>query len=331
MSVRVGINGFGRIGRLVLRAARGRNIEVAGINDLADAKTLAHLLKYDSVHGRFPGSVVATEKGIQVNDTTLQVLSERDPANLPWKDLGVDIVIESTGLFTKKEMASKHIAAGANKVIISAPSPDADIMIVLGVNDGDYKKDAHNVISTASCTTNCLAPVAKVLNDSFGVTRGLMTTIHAYTNDQRILDLPHKDLRRARAAAVSMIPTTTGAARAVSKVLPELAGKLDGMAVRVPTADGSLVDLTVELEKKASKEDINAAMKQAAEGPLKGILEYTEDPIVSVDIIGNPHSSIFDALSTMVVGDNLFKVLSWYDNEFGYSGRMVDMLKLIGR
>jgi glyceraldehyde 3-phosphate dehydrogenase len=332
MAINVAINGFGRIGRLVYRHAYNeKGINIVAVNDLTSPDILAHLLKYDSVHGRFPGSVSATEKGIQVNDTTLQVLSERDPANLPWKELGVDIVIESTGLFTKKEMASKHITAGANKVIISAPSPDADIMIVMGVNDKDYKKDEHDVISTASCTTNCLAPVAKVLNDSFGVTRGLMTTIHAYTNDQRILDLPHKDLRRARAAAVSMIPTTTGAARAVSKVLPELAGKLDGMAVRVPTSDGSLVDLTVELEKKASKEDINAAMKQAAEGPLKGILEYTEDPIVSVDVIGNPHSSVFDAPSTMVVGDNLFKVLSWYDNEFGYSGRMVDMLKLIGR
>jgi len=332
MATRVGINGFGRIGRCALRAAAGRSdLEFVAINDLVPRETLAHLLKYDSVHGRFPGKVSAADKGIQVDDTTLQVLSERDPANLPWKELGVDIVIEATGLFTKKEMASKHIAAGASKVIISAPSGDADIMIVMGVNDGDYRKDQHDVISTASCTTNCLAPVAKVLNDSFGIARGLMTTIHAYTNDQRILDFPHKDLRRARAAAVSMIPTTTGAARAVSKVLPELAGKLDGMAVRVPTADGSLVDLTVELEKKASKEDINAAMKQAAEGPLKGILEYTEDPIVSVDIIGNPHSSIFDAPLTMVVGDNLFKVLSWYDNEFGYAGRMVDMLKLIGR
>jgi glyceraldehyde 3-phosphate dehydrogenase len=332
MAINVAINGFGRIGRLVYRHALGEaGINVVAVNDLTSPEILAHLLKYDSVHGRFPGKVSATENGIKVNDTILKVLSETDPASLPWKDMGVDIVIESTGRFTKKELASQHIEAGANKVIISAPSPDADIMIVMGVNDSEYKKDAHDVISTASCTTNCLAPVAKVLNDSFGITKGLMTTIHAYTNDQRILDLPHKDLRRARAAAVSMIPTTTGAARAVSKVLPALAGKLDGMAVRVPTADGSLVDLTVELEKSTSKEEINAAMKQAAEGPLKGILEYTEDPIVSVDIIGNPHSSIFDAPSTMVVGDNLFKVLSWYDNEFGYSGRMVDMLKLIGR
>jgi len=332
MAINVAINGFGRIGRLVYRhASTEKGINIVAVNDLTSTEILAHLLKYDSVHGRFPGKVSATEEGIQVGDTTLKVLSERDPANLPWKELGVDIVIESTGLFTKKEMASKHIAAGAKKVIISAPSPDADIMIVMGVNDSEYRKGDHDLISTASCTTNCLAPVAKVLNDSFGIARGLMTTIHAYTNDQRILDLPHKDLRRARAAALSMIPTTTGAARAVSKVLPELAGKLDGMAVRVPTADGSLVDLTVELEKNASKDEINAAMKQAADGPLKGILEYTEDPIVSVDIIGNPHSSIFDAPSTMVVGENLFKVLSWYDNEFGYAGRMVDMLKLIGR
>ena len=332
MAINVAINGFGRIGRLVYRHAYNeKGINIVAVNDLTSPDILAHLLKYDSVHGRFPGNVSATEKGIQVGDTTLQVLSERDPANLPWKELGVDIVIESTGLFTKRELAAKHIAAGANKVIISAPSSDADIMIVMGVNDGEYRKDDHDVISTASCTTNCLAPVAKVLNDSFGIARGLMTTIHAYTNDQRILDLPHKDLRRARAAAISMIPTTTGAARAVSKVLPELAGKLDGMAVRVPTADGSLVDLTVELEKKTTPEEMNAAVKEAAEGPLKGILEYTEDPIVSVDIIGNPHSSIFDAPLTMVVGENLFKVLSWYDNEFGYSARMVDMLKLIGR
>jgi len=289
------------------------------------------LLKYDSVHGRYPATVTATKTGIKVGGKTLKVLSERDPAKLPWAELGVDVVIESTGLFTKRALAAKHIEAGARKVIISAPSGDADTMIVMGVNHKDYRKGKHHVISTASCTTNCLAPVAKVLNDQFGLKQGLMTTIHAYTNDQRILDLPHSDLRRARAAAVSMIPTTTGAARAVTKVLPELKGKLDGMAVRVPTSDGSLVDLTFQTKKKASVEEINAVMKKAARGTLKGILEYTEDPIVSVDIIGNPHSSIFDALSTMAMGNNFFKVLSWYDNEFGYSSRMVDMLKLIGK
>jgi glyceraldehyde 3-phosphate dehydrogenase len=332
MAISVAINGFGRIGRLVYRhALKTSGINVVAVNDLTSPEILAHLLKYDSVHGRFPAAVSATRGGIKVGGKTLKVLSERDPGSLPWKKLGVDVVVESTGLFTKREMAAKHLEAGAKKVLISAPSGDADIMIVMGVNEKKFSKKKHDVISTASCTTNCLAPVAKVLNDSFGIKMGLMTTIHAYTNDQRILDLPHKDLRRARAAAVSMIPTTTGAARAVSKVLPELAGKLDGMAVRVPVSDGSLVDLTVELEKNATVEDINGAMKKAARGPLKGILEYCEDPIVSVDIVGNPHSSIFDALSTMQMGKRLFKVLSWYDNEFGYSGRMVDMLKIIGK
>jgi glyceraldehyde 3-phosphate dehydrogenase len=312
-------------------AFQDKRFDFVAVNDLTDPQTLAHLLKYDSVHGRFPAQVSTVKNGIKVGNKTLKVLSERDPENLPWKKLGVDVVIESTGLFRKREQAMKHVEAGARKVMISAPSPDADIMIVMGVNHKVFKKAKHHVISTASCTTNCLAPVAKVLNDNFGIKRGLMTTIHAYTNDQRILDLPHKDLRRARAAAVSMIPTTTGAAKAVSRVLPELEGKLDGMAVRVPTADGSLVDLTVELQKATTAEEINAAMEKASKTSLKGILEYTEDPIVSIDVVGNPHSSIFDAKSTMSVGKNFFKVLSWYDNEFGYAGRMVDMLKLIGK
>ena len=332
MAINVAVNGFGRIGRLVYRHCYGqKGINVVAVNDLTSPEILAHLLKYDSVHGRFPANVSSTKTGIKIGSKTLKVLSEKDPGALPWKKLGVDVVIESTGLFTKRAMASKHIDAGARKVIISAPSGDADIMIVMGVNHKDYRKGKHHVISTASCTTNCLAPVAKVLNDNFGIKRGLMTTIHAYTNDQRILDLPHKDLRRARAAAVSMIPTTTGAARAVSKVLPELAGKLDGMAVRVPTSDGSLVDMSVETVKATSAEEINAAMKKAANGPMKGVLEYTEDPIVSVDVIGNPASSIFDSLATMQMGKKFFKILSWYDNEFGYSGRMVDMLKLLGK
>ena len=320
MAITVAINGFGRIGRLVYRHAfQDKKFNIVAVNDLTDPVTLAHLLKYDSVHRRFPADVAPAKGGIKVAGKTLKVLSERDPADLPWKKLGVDVVIESTGLFRKREAAMKHITAGARKVMISAPSPDADIMIVMGVNSKTFKKAKHNIISTASCTTNCLAPVAKVLNDNFGIKHGLMTTIHAYTNDQKILDLPHKDLRRARAAAVSMIPTTTGAAKAVSRVLPELDGKLDGMAVRVPTSDGSLVDLTVELAKSPTVEDINAAMKKAARTSLKGILEYTEDPIVSIDIVGNPHSSIFDAKSTMRIGKKMFKVLSWYDNEYGYA------------
>lgn len=330
MAIKVAINGFGRIGRNVYRHAfADDSLEFVAVNDLTSPDVLAHLLKYDSVHGRFPADVSATNGGLKVNGKTLRVLSETDPAKLPWKELGVDLVFESTGLFTKREDAAKHIAAGAKKVLISAPSKDSDIMIVMGVNDDQYNKDAHHVISTASCTTNCLAPVAKVLEDKFGIKRGLMTTIHAYTNDQRILDLPHKDLRRARAAAVSIIPTTTGAAAAVAKVLPSVEGKLDGMAVRVPTADGSLVDLTVELEGNATVEAINAAMKEAAEGPLKGILEYTEDPIVSIDVVGNPHSSVFDAKATMSIGGRMFKVLAWYDNEIGYSRRMVDMAKVL--
>jgi glyceraldehyde 3-phosphate dehydrogenase len=332
MAISVAINGFGRIGRLVYRHAFAqKGINIVAVNDLTSPDILAHLLKYDSVHGRFPAKVSATKTGIRVGNRSLKVLSERDPSKLPWKKLGVDVVIESTGFFTKRADASKHLDAGARKVIISAPSGDPDIMIVMGVNDKKYNKNKHHVISTASCTTNCLAPVAKVLQDTFGIKHGFMTTIHAYTNDQRILDTPHSDLRRARAAAVSMIPTTTGAARAVTKVMPELAGKLDGMAVRVPTSDGSLVDLTVELKKDTTVEGINAAMEKASRTSLKGYLSYTEDPIVSIDIVGDPSSSIFDALSTMSMGKRFFKVLSWYDNEFGYSGRMVDMLKLIGK
>jgi glyceraldehyde 3-phosphate dehydrogenase len=330
MAIKVAINGFGRIGRLVYRHAfKDKGFDFVAVNDLTNPETLAHLLKYDSVHGRFPEDVKAARGGLKVGNKTLKVLSETDPAKLPWKKLGVDCVIEATGRFRTRADAGKHIEAGAKKVMISAPSKDADIMIVMGVNDKKYRKRSHHIVSTASCTTNCLAPVAKVLEDSFGIRYGLMTTIHAYTNDQKILDLPHKDLRRARAAGVSMIPTTTGAAVAVSKVLPELKGKLDGMAVRVPTADGSLIDLTVQLKKGATREAINAAIKRAASGKLKGYLEYTEDPIVSIDIVGNPHSSIFDAKATMSIGKNMFKVLSWYDNEFGYSARMVDMLKLL--
>ena len=332
MAINVAINGFGRIGRLVYRHGyQDRRFKFVAINDLTSPETLAHLLKYDSVHGRFPANVTAVKAGIKVGAKTLKVFSETDPRKLPWKKLGVDVVIESTGKFRKRDQAAMHLEAGARKVMISAPSPDADIMIVMGVNHKQFKKSKHDVVSTASCTTNCLAPVAKVLNDNFGIKSGLMTTIHAYTNDQRILDSPHKDLRRARAAAVSMIPTTTGAARAVGKVMPEVAGKIDGMAIRVPTADGSLVDLTVQLNKGTTVEAINEAMKKASQTSLKGILEYTEDPIVSIDVVGNPHSSIFDALSTMSLGKNFFKVLSWYDNEFGYAGRMVDMLKLIGK
>jgi len=330
MAIKVAINGFGRIGKLVYRHAfQNKDFEFVAVNDLTSPEVLAHLLKYDSVHGRFPVEVKPVEGGLGVGGQTLRVVAEPDPAKLPWGELGVDVVIESTGRFTKRADAAKHLAAGAKKVLISAPSKDADIMIVMGVNDENYSKAEHDVISTASCTTNCLAPVAKVLNDHFTIEKGLMTTIHAYTNDQRILDLPHKDLRRARAAAVNMIPTTTGAAAAVGKVLPDLNGKLDGMAVRVPTADGSLVDLTVQLGKSASPAEINGAMREAAASSLKGILEYTEDPIVSSDVVGNNHSSVFDAGATMAVGDDMYKVLSWYDNEFGYSARMVDMLKLL--
>jgi len=333
MAVKVAINGFGRIGRLVFREAiRDKDFQIVAVNDLWSAATLAHLVKYDSVHGKFKGSVAAKDdKYLVAEGQQIEVLAEKNPAALPWKKLGVDVVIESTGKFRKHKDASLHREAGARKVIISAPSPDPDIMIVMGVNDKLYKNDAHHIISTASCTTNCIAPIAKILHDSFGIANGFMTTIHAYTNDQVILDFPHKDLRRARAAAVSMIPTTTGAASAVGKVLPELKGKLDGTSVRVPVADGSLVDLVVTLEKDATPEAVNAAVKKAADGPMKGIVEYCEDPIVSCDVIGNAHSSIFDALSTMSVTPRVFKIFSWYDNEYGYAMRMVDMMKLIAR
>lgn len=333
MAIKVAINGFGRIGRLVFREAmKDRDFEVVAVNDLTNAATLAHLVKYDSVHGKYHGSVsVKDGKYLFVDGKTIEVFAEKSPAALPWKKLGVDVVIESTGKFRKRADASLHLEAGARKVIISAPSPDPDIMIVMGVNDSLYRNDAHHIISTASCTTNCLAPIAKILHEAFGIANGLMTTIHSYTNDQVILDYPHKDLRRARAAAVSMIPTTTGAASAVGKVLPELAGKLNGTAVRVPVVNGSLVDLVATFERDATVEAVNAAVKKAAAGSFKGIVEYCEDPIVSCDIIGNPHSSIFDALSTMSITPRVFKVFSWYDNEFGYARRMADMMNLIAR
>jgi glyceraldehyde 3-phosphate dehydrogenase len=331
MAVRVGINGFGRIGRLAFRAARGKDLEVVGLNDLTDAKTLAHLLKWDSVHGRFPGEVEAEQDAIVVDGKRIPVTAERDPAKLPWKQLGAKLVIESTGHFTDRAGAAKHLEAGAERVIISAPATDPDVTIVLGVNSDAYDPARHRIVSNASCTTNCLAPVAKVLNDSFGLDSGWMTTIHAYTNDQVILDFPHKDLRRARAGAVSMIPTSTGAAKAIGLVLPELKGKLDGYAMRVPTSDVSIVDLTARLRKSTDAEAINAAMRKAAAGPLKGILQVCEEPLVSIDFRGNPHSSILDALSTKVMDGSFVKVLSWYDNEWGYSMRVVDLALHMGR
>lgn len=331
MSCKVAINGFGRIGRNVLRAEYGmEDIEIVAINDLTDAATLGHLLKYDSIHGTYAADIKVEADKLLVAGKTIKVLSERDPAKLPWKELGVDIVIESTGLFTDRDGAAKHLAAGARKVVISAPGKGVDLTVCMGVNQEDYEQEQHHVISNASCTTNCLAPFAKVLLEEFGIVKGLMTTIHSYTNDQRILDLPHKDLRRARAAAMSMIPTTTGAAKAVSLVLPELKGKLDGMAIRVPTPNVSVVDIVVELEKAASVESVNASLKAAAEGPLKGILEYCELPLVSKDFNGNPASSIIDGLSTSMIGDKMVKVLSWYDNEWGYSNRVLDLVKYMG-
>jgi glyceraldehyde 3-phosphate dehydrogenase len=332
MATKVGINGFGRIGRLVLKAGlEKKDLEFVAVNDLTDAKTLAHLFKYDSVHGKFNGTVEAKDNTIVINGKEIKILSQKDPAQLPWKNLGVDVVIESTGIFRKREQCAMHIKAGAKKVILTVPAKDEiDNTIVLGVNDNALK-DSDQIVSNASCTTNCLAPVAKVLNDSFGIKSGLMTTVHAYTNDQAILDLPHSDLRRARAAAENIIPTTTGAAKAVGKVIPELNGKLNGMAMRVPVKDGSLVDLVAELNKKVSAEEINAAIKKAAKNELKGILEYTEEPIVSIDIIDNPHSSIFDALSTMVIEESLVKVISWYDNEWGYSNRVIDLIGLLAK
>jgi glyceraldehyde 3-phosphate dehydrogenase len=332
-TIKVGINGFGRIGRLTFRALlKKENVEVVAINDLTDSKTLGHLLKYDSVHGKFPGTVTVDGDYLVINGKKMKVYAEKDPANLPWGTLGVTTVLECTGIFRNREKMSKHIAAGAKKVLLSVPSDnkeDVDATIVLGVNDSILTHDMK-LISNASCTTNCLAPVAKVLNDNFGIVRGLMNTIHSYTNDQIILDAPHKDLRRARAAAMSIIPTKTGAAKAIGLVIPELDGKLDGFSVRVPTPDGSLVDLTCELSGKTTREEINAAMKAAAEGPMKGVLEYTEDPIVSVDVIGNPHSSIFDSQLTKVIGGNFVKIISWYDNENGYSNRMADLVVKMG-
>jgi glyceraldehyde 3-phosphate dehydrogenase len=331
MAIRVAINGFGRIGRNVLRSAKkaGAEIDFVAVNDLTDTGMLAHLLRHDSVHGHYPGTVEARERSLVVDGDEIRVFSEKDPAALPWKDLEVDIVIESTGRFTNRADAAKHIEAGARKVIISAPAKNEDITIVLGVNEGKYDPAAHDVISNASCTTNCLAPVVRVLLDEFGFRRGLMTTVHSYTNDQQILDLPHKDYRRARAAAVSIIPTTTGAAKATGLVLPEVQGKIDGMAMRVPTPDVSLVDLTCELEQDVTVESVNAALRSAAEGRLKGILGYEEAELVSVDFIGNPHSSIVDAPSTSVVS-GLVKVVAWYDNEWGYSSRCVDLARFVG-
>ena len=330
MSVKVAINGFGRIGRNVMRIACGSNeMDVVAINDLTDAKTLAHLFKYDSVHGTFNGEVGVEGDNLVIDGKKVQILSQRDPAQLPWKEMGVEIVIESTGLFTAREKAAMHLEAGAKKVVISAPGANADITVCMGINEGEYDAANHHIISNASCTTNCLAPVAKVLLQEFGIVRGMMTTIHAYTNDQNILDLPHKDLRRARAAAVSMIPTTTGAAKAVSLVLPELKGKLDGMAVRVPTPNVSLVDLVVETEKATSVEDVNAAMKKAADSEMKGILDYCDLPLVSKDFNGSPASSTFDAMTTNVIGGTMVKVLTWYDNEWGYSNRVFDLVRYI--
>jgi len=331
VTVKVGINGFGRIGRNFYRAIleSGADIEIVGVNDLTDTKTLAHLLKYDSILGRLGKSVTAGEGEIVIDGKALPIFAERDPANLPWAKVGADIVIESTGHFTDAESAAKHIAAGAKKVIISAPAKGEDITIVMGVNDKDYDPAKHNIISNASCTTNCLAPMAKVIDDAFGIERGLMTTIHAYTNDQNVLDFPHKDLRRARAAALNMIPTTTGAAKAIALVMPQLKGKLDGYAMRVPVPTGSATDLTIELKTPATKEEINAAIKKAAEGELKGILQYTEDPIVSTDIVTDPSSCIFDSGLTYVNG-NMAKVVGWYDNEWGYSNRLVDLTVLVG-
>ena len=328
MAVKAGINGFGRIGRNLFRAAkeRGADIDWVAVNDITDTKTLAHLLKYDSILGPYPGTVEATGDSLVVDGDELKVFAERDPAALPWGDLGADVVVESTGLFTDRENASKHLTAGAKKVIISAPAKEPDVTIALGVNDDAYDKDAHDVISNASCTTNCLAPVAKVLHDTVGIEHGLMTTIHAYTADQRLQDLPHKDLRRARAAAVNLIPTSTGAAKAIGLVIPELNGKLNGVAIRAPIPTGSVVDLTVRTAKDTSVEEINGAMKAAAEGPLEGILQYTEEPIVSSDIVKSPYSSIFDAELTAVLEGNFVKVFAWYDNEWGYSNRLIDVV-----
>jgi len=332
MATKVGINGFGRIGRNVFRAALNNPaVEIVAVNDLTDAKTLAHLLKYDSIHGALNAEVSVDGTNIIVNGKAIQVLAEREPAKLPWKALGVEVVVESTGRFTDREKAAAHLEAGAKKVIISAPAKNEDITIVMGVNQDKYDAASHHVLSNASCTTNCLAPFAKVLHEKFGIKRGLMTTVHAYTNDQQILDLPHKDLRRARAAGMSIIPTTTGAAKAVALVLPELKGKLNGFAMRVPTPNVSVVDLVAELEKDVTVEEINAALKAAAEGELKGVLAYTDEPLVSKDFNGNPNSSIVDGLSTMIIEGSMVKVVSWYDNEWGYSNRVVDLIGYIAQ
>jgi len=334
--IRVSINGFGRIGRNVLRAALGhsqygKKFEIVAVNDLGNTKVLAHLLKYDSIYGKFNGNIEVINEGIKVNGKTIKFLSQVNPSKLPWKDLNIDVTVESTGIFRTREGASQHLEAGTKKVIISAPAKDPDITIVLGVNDHLYDAKEHNIISNASCTTNSLAPPVKIINDTFGIEQGFMTTIHSYTGDQRILDFPHKDLRRARAAAVSIIPTTTGAAKAVSLVIPELKGRIDGMAVRVPTPDGSLTDFTCILKRDVTKDEVNNALRDAAQGRLKGIMQYSEEPLVSVDIVGNPHSSIIDGLSTKVNGErgNLLKILSWYDNEWGYSCRIVDLINYI--
>ena len=333
MAIRVAINGFGRIGRNVLRAAKqsGRkDIDFVAVNDLTDSGTLAHLLRYDSVHRRYPGEVESTDGGLRVDGDEIRVFSERDPAKLPWKDLGVDIVVESTGFFTDRDAAAKHLTAGARKVIISAPAKKEDITVVLGVNEGAYDPDKHDVISNASCTTNCLAPVVKVLMDELGIRHGLMTTIHSYTNDQAVLDLPHKDLRRARAAAMSMIPTTTGAAKATALVIPEMKGRIDGMAIRVPTPDVSIVDFVAEVERDTDRDEVIAAFRAAAEGPMSGILGVSDEPLVSIDYTGDPRSSVVDAISTAVMDGRMVKVLAWYDNEWGYSSRVVDLVSYVG-
>jgi len=333
MPIKAAINGFGRIGRLLYRAAleRKADIDFVAVNDITDAKTLAHLLKYDSVHGRFNGDVQVKGSNLLIDGKELKILSQKDPAQLPWKDLGVYLAVESTGLFTDREGASKHITAGAKKVLISAPAKNPDITIVIGVNDDAYDHEKHNIISNASCTTNCVAPVTKILHENFGVEKAFMNTAHAYTNDQRLTDLVHRDLRRARAAAVNIIPTTTGAAYAVGLVMPELLGKMDGVSLRVPIPDVSIVDLTALLKREVTKESVNAVFKSAAEGPLKGILEYTEDPIVSSDVLHSTYSAVFDALSTMVVDKNFVKILAWYDNEWGFSCRMVEQIEMIGK
>jgi glyceraldehyde 3-phosphate dehydrogenase (phosphorylating) len=332
MAIKVGINGFGRIGRNIMRAAMGdTNIDIVAVNDLTSAATLAHLLKYDSILGNLNADISATSDKIKVNKDEFQVLSVKDPAQLPWKDLGVDVVFESTGLFTDRDAAAKHVTAGAKKVVITAPAKKPDITMVLGVNDDKYDPAKHTIISNASCTTNCLAPIAKVLHEKFVIKKGWMTTVHSYTNDQNLLDLPHKDLRRARAAALSIIPTTTGAALAVGEVLPELKGKLDGIAMRVPTPNVSVVDLAAILDKKTTREEVNAAFKEASQGSLKGILQYVEEPLVSVDFRGNDHSSILDAPYTSVMDGDFVKVLSWYDNEWGYSSRCVDLLSFLAK